>query len=150
MLQTVAFSSRIAIHFSVAFPSTLYYLFAGGFTFSLPSGARICWLVIILCGPSCVYACQPILPYPLGGQHVRVSRRHLTRDKRSRREKFISKQNEKRKQLPQTTTMNKSGSSTTDLRNLPAKPPLKKERPKRPDPKIIRKVYRKPAVTPDS
>jgi len=42
--------------------------------------------------------------------------------------------------------MKKAGTSSVDLRDLPSTPPVKKERPQRPDPKIKRRVYKNPVV----
>ena len=64
----------------------------------------------------------------------------------TRRNKMNRHQATKRQEQPKTSEMNKAGTSTTDLRDLPSTPPVKKENPKRPEPKIIRKVYRKPSV----
>jgi hypothetical protein len=46
----------------------------------------------------------------------------------------------------QTTESKHGGSWSGDVRNLPPTPPKKKERPKRPDPPVIRKVYKKTVV----
>ena len=51
---------------------------------------------------------------------------------------------------PEQTEMKRAGEYKGDVRDLPQTPPVVRERPKREDPKITRKIYKKPAAQKDN
>ena len=103
----------------------------------------------LFCGTGIVGVAQALVSNIVNDQSGK--RRSTTGHCRQKRKRYRRKGTEQKPKLetanqPQTTEMKRAGTSSVDLRDLPSTTPVKKERPQRPDPKIKRRVYKKPVV----
>jgi hypothetical protein len=109
---------------------------------------------ILLAGSICA---QTVIGGPLAAQrltskkrpatpgHTRRTKRPLRR-KHSTHRKTTGNSSTGASQTPSVVEGKKAGDWSGDVRKLPATPPKRRERPKLPEPRVIRKVSKKPPM----